>query len=153
MTNERVLIHYGIPGMRWGKRKRGATVERQGDFAKKDLADLDSGAKKFSRGITKSRQEAFDKRDREKLERDVAKAEAKNKEPEHKSMSDKELRDKINRLQMEKQYTQLTAKEKAKGQKFAEDVLVNAAKTTATAYVAYAMKKGVEAAVKSALKK
>lgn len=73
-------------------------------------------------------------------------------EPAHKTMTDAELKAKINRLNMEKQYVQLTAKEKSKGQKLVEDIVGGAAKTTATAYVAFAMKKGIEKAIKSAMK-
>lgn len=65
-----------------------------------------------------------------------------------KSMSNKELKDRIARLQMEKQYSQLTAKEKSSGLKFVTDVLSGAAKQTATNYVSKYMSKGVEAFIK-----
>ena len=67
---------------------------------------------------------------------------------EMKKMSDTELRNRINRIQMEKQYMQLTAPEVSAGKKFVKDVLVNAAKQTATSYVSKYMNKGLEAVMK-----
>lgn len=81
---------------------------------------------------------------------------SKNLEPVKKSlkdMSDSELKDVINRLDLEKRYKQLTVKEKTPGQKFVESVLNDAAKQTTTKYVTMYMNKGVEAIMKSAVKK
>ena len=69
-----------------------------------------------------------------------------------KGMSDAELRRRINRLQMEKQYKQLTAKEKSKGQKLVGDILTNAAKQTATNYVSKAITKGIDEMIKKSSK-
>lgn len=74
------------------------------------------------------------------------------KESATKSMSDAELRQRINRLQMEKQYAQLTAKEKSVGKKMVNEILTNAAKQTATSYVSKAMSKGVDEIIKKANK-
>lgn len=65
-----------------------------------------------------------------------------------KKMTDQELRNRINRIQMERQYKQLTAPQRSAGQKIASDILVNAAKQTATSYISKAMTKGVESALK-----
>lgn len=97
------LAHYGILGMKWGKRK-----------------SRTSGRAKSSK-----------------------KKRAKKVDPV-KNMSDYDLRQKINRIQMEKQYRQLTKKEVSPGRKFVQDVLVGAAKQTATNYTATYMSKGVE---------
>ena len=69
------------------------------------------------------------------------------------SMSDKELRETINRLQMEQQYSKLTAKEKSAGAKFVQDVLTNAAKQTASNYVSKYMTKGIDAVIKNVTSK
>ena len=69
-----------------------------------------------------------------------------------KGMSDAELRRRINRLQMEKQYKQLTAKEKSKGQRLVGDILTNAAKQTATNYVSKAITKGIDEMIKKSSK-
>lgn len=70
-----------------------------------------------------------------------------------KDMSDSELRQKINRLQMEKQYAQLTKKDVSAGQKFVTDILTNAAKQTATNYTSKYMTKGIDKIVEKAIGK
>ena len=77
---------------------------------------------------------------------------AKKKENPTKGMSDAELRNRINRLQMEKQYKKLTAKEKSAGQRLVGDILTNAAKQTATNYVTKAMTKGIDEMIKKSNK-
>lgn len=63
---------------------------------------------------------------------------------EVKKMSDAELRNKINRLQMEQQYSKLTAKQVSAGKKFVKGVLIGAATGVATAYVSRYMNKGLD---------
>ena len=72
---------------------------------------------------------------------------------EMKKMSDAELRNRINRIQMEKQYMQLTEPQLSPGKKFVKDVLTNAAKQTVTNYTAKYMTKGMEALMDQAKKK
>lgn len=62
-----------------------------------------------------------------------------------KSMSDKELRQRINRLQMEQQYKNLNKQEVSKGQKMATEVLTNVAKQQAAKYIIKYMDKGINA--------
>ena len=82
-----------------------------------------------------------------------AKTTTSQRKSEMKKMSDAELRSRINRIQMEKQYMQLTAPEVSAGKKFVKDVMVNAAKQTLTSYVSKYMNKGVEAVMKEFNKK
>ena len=105
MSDEEMLQHYGILGMKWGVRRTPAQLTRADKTESSD---------------------------------------------EIKKMSDSKLRSKINRLQMEKQYKQLTSSEISVGRKFVQDVLTNAAKQTATNYVSKYMTKGIDAAIKKA---
>lgn len=52
-----------------------------------------------------------------------------------KELSNEQLKNAINRIELEKRYSQLTAKEKGFGRKFVEEILTNSARTVATAYV------------------
>ena len=52
-----------------------------------------------------------------------------------KSMSDAELRDRINRIQMERQYSKLTTKEKSKGEKIYNEYIALPTKVAITATV------------------
>lgn len=118
------LSHHGIKGMKWGVRR---TPEQLGH--------------RISSGVKKAKSKVISSKNKKKKQSDDVK-----------NMSDEELRRRINRIQMEKQYKQLTKKEISPGQKFAKDVVVGAAKQTAQQYASKAMTKGVEALLKAAMK-
>lgn len=67
-------------------------------------------------------------------------------------IDDKELQDRVKRLQLEQQYAQLTQKKLSTGKQIVKDILVNSAKQTATTYVTKYMTQGVETALKAAAK-
>lgn len=124
------LTHHGVKGMKWGKRKvRGhagpgiyLTEKRRLAGYKKDLDTLNKGGH-LSVGLTKKRQAAFDARDRRILEKRISDIERKQVKPSEDSskvknirkkhideMTNQELKDANYRLQMERQYKDLTAK-------------------------------------------
>lgn len=113
------LVHYGVKGMKWGVRK----------------ARPSSGTGK-RRGKTNA-QRIYDH---------VANPSPKPAKRRVSDMSDEELRRAINRMQMERTYTQLTAKEVSKGRKFVNEVLYNSAKTVAGDLTKEAMKKMINKA-------
>ena len=118
MTAEDYIAHYGILGMKWGKRKA-------------RTSDPPSKVKRrFGRDST-------DEKPKQKSISD---------------MSDTELQSLVNRIQLEKRYAQLTAKEASPGEKFVKSVLTDASKQTATKYVAKFMTQGAEA-LQEAMKK
>jgi hypothetical protein len=67
-------------------------------------------------------------------------------------MTNAELKTLNERLQLEKQYKDLTRSETTAGKKFVADILSNAAKQTASTYVAKYMGKGVEKIIKKTAK-
>lgn len=107
------LYHYGVLGMKWGVRKS------RGGSSK-------SGGRRRSKTET--------------VHEDYAKAHSKKSV---KQMSDAELRSRINRLQMEKQYSQLNQRQVSAGEKFAKDILREVAKDTVKQYVTKGVKEGI----------
>ena len=67
-------------------------------------------------------------------------------------MTNDELKEITNRLQLEKQYKDLTRRDVTPGKKFVMDVLATTAKTTATAYATKYAAKGVESLIKKSAK-
>ena len=118
MSND--LQHHGILGMKWGVRR----------FQNKDGTLTPAGRKRA--GKSSPSQEAHEDYKKARVNKSV------------KAMSNTELRDRISRFQMEKQYSQLTRKEKSRGAKIVTSVLTEAAKQTAGKYVSKYMTQGVD---------
>lgn len=112
------LEHYGILGMRWGRRKGRTTMP--GRPSRKEKMEVSEDHKQKMRLRKK------------KLNQ----------------MSNTELKTLNERLQLERQYKELSKQDISSGRKFTNDILTNAAKQTATSYVSKYMTKGVDAAVK-----
>lgn len=117
-----VLSHHGVKGMKWGVRRTDAQLERAAAARK---AKSESKAdKKAGKAATKAEKKA------EKPKKTKKRGNAS-------SMSDQELRDKINRIQMEQQYSKLTAKKSVvgKGASFVGKAVANAAQQSLTAAI------------------
>ena len=97
---ESVLEHYGIKGMKWGvRRKRGSDGRVGGESSDSDSSSSEGGSKGSSSGKSGGKGKTT-------------------------SLSDSELRDAVNRMQLEKQYESLASERlavpKTRGQKFME---------------------------------
>lgn len=110
------LKHYGVLGMRWGRRKSSASNKPPSNPSKDHIRKVQLKKKKIS------------------------------------EMSNEELREVSNRLQLEKQYKDLTRRDVTPGKKFVMDILATTAKTTATAYATKYAAKGVENLIKKSAK-
>lgn len=157
-----VLAHYGVLGMRWGHRNAHTqmlTAKRQLDMDKRKLRQLDSG-KHLSVGFGKKRQAAYDARDREYLKKNIEKNEERlrpsklsedhvkkttTQKKRLEEMSNKELQELNNRLQLERNYKSLKNDDVAPGKKFVNDVVKESGKEVAKQYTKKYMVSAVEA--------
>lgn len=105
-----ILKHYGIPGMRWGIR-RSTTSGVGGSTAKlgKAKTAADEGSKIAGEGVN--------------ITRSLGNAKAAKRKEDLSKLSDDELRSRINRMNLEQQYSNLNGSQVSKGQVYARSAL------------------------------
>ena len=161
--NDEYLAHFGVQGMKWGIRRY---QNSDGTLTAKGRARMLEKARKYegkantsvaTNYFAKSRkarlqQKAKDARyevkrsDLQKARAKTEKQKAEASKPKKVSeMSDDELRQRINRIQLEKQYSQLNPKKVSAGEKFAKYVFQNVIVPNATSLAKeYTLKLGKE---------
>lgn len=99
MSNE--LIHYGVKGMKWGVRKdRSSSTGSKPKLSAKDFNDIKKGVDETNRSVS-----AYSNYRSNKQKRKAVRNATKNLD--FNEMTDKELRDVVNRMNMEQQYVNL----------------------------------------------
>ena len=119
------LIHSGVKGMKWGVRR----------YQNSDGSLTPEGRKRY--GTESNKKSLFSKKKSTAVKK-TSKIKG-SSEKSYKEMSDDELRKAINRLQLEKQYRELTPKQTSAGRRFMKsimnDVVAPAAKNVGKAYL------------------
>lgn len=148
--NETTLQHSGVKGMKWGIRRyqnKDGTLTALGRKREKEMSDKLKASKKENEAL---------KKENETLKKNIQGARPKGVS----EMSDAELRERVNRLNMEQQYKQyvsnLYPETKSRGERFVNklvnDVLVPAAvevgKNTVKNLMTNAVKSALEASAK-----
>lgn len=133
------LYHHGIKGMKWGVRRTKAQLG-YGSAASSRRNKNNSNSKVVAKG----RKAVSDFSEKQKTKKSVT---AKKKTVL--DMSDEELRERISRLQLEKQYKDLMRSaqpQASKGKQFVTSVLETSGKNIATQATTYMMGKAVNKA-------
>ena len=143
------LYHHGIKGMKWGVRR----------YQNSDGSLTGAGRKRYTslkKRVSKAVIKAKKLRAKRKAEKAAVKA-SKNTGSKKKTigdMSDAELKEKINRLQLEKQYRDymrdLHPDKKAKGAAFVNEVLEKSVKNIASQTATYVLGAAVNKVAKNA---
>lgn len=126
MDSKNELQHFGILGMKWGKRN-GPPYPLSGS----QKSSAEKNAKKKAKSVKKVNKVAESDPDNSRTKRDI------------KNLSDEELRALINRLELEKKYRELSTPESKKkenrGKKLIEDILYDSTKNIGTQAVTRVM--------------
>ena len=120
---ENELLHYGVLGMKWGVKKARKSSDTVDETRRKSNTQNSNTQKSNTQNSnTKQQSKKFvTKKQRQKqIMEDLN------------SMSDKELRERLNRMQMEQQYIRMMTPEKSAAKKQVEQFLINEGKNLAT---------------------
>lgn len=149
VDDEEGLEHHGVKGQKWGVRR----ATRQGQSLARAKRVHDNAAAKggAARSLHENRAKAAEKslnKVNKRIEkkggtpvpvpgRRAAGATKKSDKRTHfdkpaKKLSDKDLQDRIKRMELEKKYNELNARPPSKGKKFTEDLMTNTGKQVAT---------------------
>ena len=138
-NNSDELFHYGVKGMRWGVRKSTPTSGGTKKSKKKSLIAKMSDKKKKAEKVKEKPKEETQEPEKKKSVKD---------------MSDAELRAKISRLQLEKQYADLSRQTEpvSKGKKFVEGIMTKSGENIGTQLTTYVMGTAVNKALAGVFK-
>lgn len=130
--DEEALEHHGVKGMKWGVRRDRSELRRanagKADATTQKKSSQDSGGAKPDKGDEDGSQAATSQAPAGKNSLSGRRG----TKIDITSLSDNELRDLVNRINTEKTYAKLTAKEVSSGKKFVKDLTTNVATTQAT---------------------
>lgn len=120
---ENELLHYGVLGMKWGVKKARKSSDTVDETRKKSNTQNSNTQKSNTQNSnTKQQSKKFvtKKQKQKQIMEDLN------------SMSDKELRERLNRMQMEQQYIRMMTPEKSAAKKQVEQFLINEGRNLAS---------------------
>lgn len=120
---ENELLHYGVLGMKWGvkkARKSSNTVDETRRKSNTQNSNTQKSNTQNSNTKQQSKKFVTKKQKQKQIMEDLN------------SMSDKELRERLNRMQMEQQYIRMMTPEKSAAKKQVEQFLINEGRNLAS---------------------
>ena len=120
---ENELLHYGVLGMKWGVKKARKSSDTVDETRRKSNTQNSNTQKSNTQNSnTKQQSKKFvtKKQKQKQIMEDLN------------SMSDKELRERLNRMQMEQQYIRMMTPEKSAAKKQVEQFLINEGRNIAS---------------------
>lgn len=120
INNSNELAHWGIKGMRWGVRR----------FQNKDGSLTKAGRKRYETDSSDEGEKNTTTPDGGSSTSSATAAKSKPKKV--KAMTDEEIKERLARLKLEKEYRDTLQGSKSKGKKFAEDVMEQIGRNTLT---------------------
>ena len=124
------LYHWGIPGMHWGQRRyqnADGSLTEEGKIRYGKYSELNNSQRKEADRISKAKTEAGNSAANiARSGADIARMykNKSTKDSPSKTMSDAELRERINRMNLERQYDMLTGADTRRGAEVAEKILL-----------------------------
>ena len=110
---ENELLHYGVLGMKWGVKKARKSSDTVDETRRKSNTQNSNTKQQSKKFVTKKQRQ-------KQIMEDLN------------SMSDKELRERLNRMQMEQQYIRMMTPEKSAAKKQVEQFLINEGRNLAS---------------------
>lgn len=130
---ENELLHYGVLGMKWGVKKARKSSDTVDETRRKSNTQNSNTQNSNTQKFNTQKSNTQNSNTKQQSKKFVTKKQKQKQIMEDlNSMSDKELRERLNRMQMEQQYIRMMTPEKSAAKKQVEQFLINEGRNLAS---------------------